>query len=295
MACGGGSPATAMIGADRDSKVNIKRPVIFMDDLPWDWLIGEWTKALFVEVRIEDTNLGNLRDWQLAANRRAPHSLRRRSVVKTKRTFAIGSYVGVQPGDPVFRIAINDVSTQLGAGLIERDVKTVWELSFNKKPGHVNLSSANLPSGIMGCWRDRRIAGSTQFRRVAYPHCRGEGSGLDTFCACAGDGLQHLQWSYSSATIAWPSLLIGSGARSRMRGALLCLARKQESERRRFCRNSPRQRLARGCYGVAAMRCSRPVHSVRYTTSHVRHRATSWPPLPAMQTAKSYSRRPLTS
>src|SRR5258707_8263181 len=98
---------------------------------------------LFVEVRIEDTNLGDLGDWQLAANRSTPHSLRRRAVVKTEGAFAIGSYVGMQPGDAVFRIAIDDVSTQLRAGLIERDVKTVWELSFNQKPGHVELSYAN--------------------------------------------------------------------------------------------------------------------------------------------------------
>jgi hypothetical protein len=41
MACGGGSAATAMKGTDRDNMVSIKRPVIFIDDLPKDWLIGE--------------------------------------------------------------------------------------------------------------------------------------------------------------------------------------------------------------------------------------------------------------
>src|ERR1700722_14507302 len=92
------------------------------------WRVGK--RALFVEVRIEDAHLGDLRDWQLTANCSAPHSLRCRSVVKTEGAFAIGSYVGMQPGDPVLRIAIDDVSTQLGATLIQRDMKTVWKLSF---------------------------------------------------------------------------------------------------------------------------------------------------------------------
>jgi hypothetical protein len=73
------------------------------------WRMGK--RALFVEIRIEDAYSGDLRDGQLAANCSAPHSLRCRGVVKTEGAFAIGSYVGVQPRDPVFRIAIDDVST----------------------------------------------------------------------------------------------------------------------------------------------------------------------------------------
>jgi len=84
---------------------------MFIDDLPWIGLKAFGQKLSFVEVRIEDTNLGYLRDWQLAANRSAPHGLRRGSVVKTKGAFAVGSYVGVQPRDPVFRVAVDDVST----------------------------------------------------------------------------------------------------------------------------------------------------------------------------------------
>jgi hypothetical protein len=34
MACGGDSPARAMKGTDRDNRVNIRRLVIFIDDLP---------------------------------------------------------------------------------------------------------------------------------------------------------------------------------------------------------------------------------------------------------------------
>ena len=57
-------------------------------------------KSSFVEVRIEDAHLGDLRNGQLAANGSAPHSLGRRPVVKTEGAFAIGGDVGVQPVTP---------------------------------------------------------------------------------------------------------------------------------------------------------------------------------------------------
>jgi hypothetical protein len=157
----------------------------------------------------------------------------------------------------------------------------------------------------MDCSRDRRIGGSTQFAGVAYPHCRGNaapapprfarapGMGYNLPAIFTGDCI--FRWSYWSAKKAWLSSLTGCGARSRVRGALLCLARKREWGRRRSSRHSPRHKSARACYGAVAMRCSRLDPSDRYTTSRVRHRANSWPPSTATQIAKSYSRRPLAS
>jgi hypothetical protein len=61
MACGGGSPAEAMKGTESENKAIIKRPEIFIDDLPFELVQGlVGRKISLVEVRIEHTNLGDL-------------------------------------------------------------------------------------------------------------------------------------------------------------------------------------------------------------------------------------------
>src|SRR4051812_12612754 len=64
-----------------------------------------------VEVRVEDPDLGDLRDRQAVGLGRAPDRLRRRAVVHAVRRPVVRRHVGVHPGDVVPRVALDDVQT----------------------------------------------------------------------------------------------------------------------------------------------------------------------------------------
>jgi hypothetical protein len=92
--------------------------------------------GLFVEVRIENPNLGDIPHGKLAAARRAANRFRGGSVVHTETLFLVGTYVGVNPRDLVREVALDDRQACFGTGIIDRNQKSIRKLSFDYVPWH---------------------------------------------------------------------------------------------------------------------------------------------------------------
>src|SRR5437016_9320192 len=91
---------------------------------------------LFVEVRIEDPNLGDLRDRQFVAGRGTAHGLGRRPVIDAEGALAIGRDVGMQPRNTVLRVVVDDLAAKTRAALVLRDAEAVRKLSLDQVTRH---------------------------------------------------------------------------------------------------------------------------------------------------------------
>src|ERR1700722_10982599 len=84
-----------------------------------------------VEVRIKDANLGDPRDRQFVTGRCAADGRRRGPVVDAERMLAIGCDVGMDPGNAVLGVLVDDLTAETRAVVILRDAKAVRKVSFD--------------------------------------------------------------------------------------------------------------------------------------------------------------------
>jgi hypothetical protein len=102
-------------------------------------LLSCFTSSMAIEVRIENSNFGNLRYRQFVTRCRPTYCLWRRSVVNTERTFAIRRHVRMDPSGAFFSVVIDDRTAKIGANIVWRDAQAVGKLSFNQVARHGHL------------------------------------------------------------------------------------------------------------------------------------------------------------
>src|ERR1700733_14972435 len=131
------------------------------------------SSPLFVEVRIEYANLGNLRNRQLVAGRGPADGLRRGAVINAESTLAIGRDVGMNPGDAVLDVVVDDLAANSRTVLVQRNAEAVRKVSFDQVAGHGSISDdvrVTRVRRIVPCRRPDRIGRTTQIEPKAYPY-----------------------------------------------------------------------------------------------------------------------------
>src|ERR1700682_4642832 len=130
-----GCPPVARKDIASGSKANVKRRKIFIDGLLRQG-VGFGSGRLFVEVRIEDANLGDLRDGQLVADRGTADGLGCGPVADAKGTLAIGGHVRMNPRDTILGVVVDDCTAKFRAVFALRDAEAVREIAFDQVAGH---------------------------------------------------------------------------------------------------------------------------------------------------------------
>src|SRR5271170_4642679 len=97
-----------------------------------------FSPELFVEVGIQDANLGDPRDGQLVTGRGATDRFRGGSVVDAEASLAIGRDVRMDPRDAVLGVVVYDHTAEIRAGLVLPDGKTVRKISLDQVAGHAS-------------------------------------------------------------------------------------------------------------------------------------------------------------
>src|SRR5271166_23544 len=102
-----------------------------------------------IKVRVQNANLGDLRDRQLVASRRMANRLRRGPVVDAEGPLAVRRDVGVEPSDAILGIVVDDLTANSRADFILRNGEAIGKISFDQITGHraVLRSEPAIPAG----------------------------------------------------------------------------------------------------------------------------------------------------